>query len=92
MQLPCRYVRQYFLRGFFPSGGPNPIDAITPVPESLLRAALIAGARQISGTVKDARDSFVPLPSWYPNYAIGFGQAVLDRTLYAMTIFNRGDL
>jgi hypothetical protein len=78
----CRYVRQYFLRGYFPSGGFNRLDEIVPVPEALLRATLIAGARQITGTVKDARNSNVPLPNWYPNYAIGFGRTVLDRTLY----------
>ena len=86
----CRYVRQYFLRGFFPSGGFVPLDEIVPVPSALVRATVIAGARQITGTVKDARNSYVPLPSWYPNYAIGFGRAVLDRTLYVSSICDRG--
>ena len=78
-----RYVRQYFLRGFFPSGSSEPLDNILSVPEALVRATIIAGARQISGAVKDARGSSVPLPAWYPNFAIGFGQTVLDRALYA---------
>jgi hypothetical protein len=39
------------------------------------------------GTVKDARNNYVPLPSWYPNYAIGFGLPVLDRALYATQPF-----
>jgi hypothetical protein len=56
------------------------------VPEALVRATVIAGARQITGTVKDVRNNFVSLPSWYPNYAIGFGRAVLDRTLYVTFI------
>jgi subtilisin family serine protease len=86
----CRYVRQYFLRGFFPSGGFVPLDEIVPVPSALVRATVIAGARQITGTVKDARNSYVPLPNWYPNYAIGFGRAVLDRTLYVSSICDRG--
>jgi hypothetical protein len=80
----CRYIRQYFLRGFFPSGGSNRLDEIGIVPEALLRATVIAGARHISGTVKDARGNYVPLPNWYPNFAIGFGRTVLDRALYAL--------
>jgi hypothetical protein len=85
-----RYVRQYFLRGFFPSGGIVPLDEINPVPSALLRATVIAGARQITGTVRDVRNSYVPLPNWYPNYAIGFGRAVLDRTLYVSFICHCG--
>ena len=48
-----------------------------------MRATVIAGARQITGTVRDARNNYVPLPAWYPNYAIGFGRTVLDNALYA---------
>jgi hypothetical protein len=42
---------------------------------------MLAGARQITGTVLiDGID--VDLPSYYPNYAIGFGLPVIDRALY----------
>ena len=66
------YVRQYFIQGFYPSGTPNASNSMPTVPESLLRAVMLAGARQITGTVLiDGID--VDLPSYYPNYAIGFG-------------------
>jgi hypothetical protein len=71
----------------FPSGASRLLDALGIVPEALVRATVIAGARQITGTVKDARNNYVSLPQWYPNYAIGFGRTVLDRALYVAFLF-----
>lgn len=71
------YVRQYFLRGFYPTGEATVADQMTTVPEALLRAVILAGSRQISGKV-----GAQALPSSYPNYAIGFGLPVVDRALF----------
>ena len=79
---PIRYVRQYFLRGFFPSRSATTADQLTLVPEALVRATIIAGARQMTGTVTDSHGAHEPLPAWYPNYAAGFGRPMLDRSLY----------
>jgi hypothetical protein len=75
------YIRQYFIQGFYPTGANVSADAVPSVPEALLRAVMLAGSRRISGkvTIGGALQS---LPSQYPNYAIGYGSPVLDRTLF----------
>jgi hypothetical protein len=75
------YIRQYFVQGFYPTGAAVAANAIERVPEALLRGVVLAGSRQISGTVEVA-NSTQNLPSSYPNYAIGFGLPVVDRALY----------
>ena len=75
------YIRQYFVQGFYPTGAAVAANAIARVPEALLRGVVLAGSRQISGTV-EAGNSAQNLPSSYPNYAIGFGLPVVDRALF----------
>ena len=75
------YVRQYFIRGFYPSGTASASNTMATVPEALLRGVILAGSRQITGKVPISGAN-VDLPSSYPNYAIGFGMPVVDRALY----------
>jgi hypothetical protein len=75
------YVRQYFLQGFYPTGAAVEGNKFTKVAEALLRGVILAGSRQINGKVTIG-DAVRSLPSFYPNYAIGFGLPVIDRALF----------
>ena len=57
------YLRQYFLQGYYPSGIRVFSNRFASVPESLLRAVILAGSRQIFGTVKLENDNVASLPS-----------------------------
>ncbi len=61
-------IRDYFMRGYFPTGAPNPSRALTPS-GSLLKAMLI--------TSGDDMDMY----SGYPTYGEGWGRILLDDVL-----------
>ena len=67
-------VRQYFVEGFYPSGMRTAVDSRIPS-AALLKAALIASARQVPFTSSSVAE---PIPS----YQQGFGRPVLDDALY----------
>ena len=64
-------VRQYFMDGWYPSGQANASDALTPS-AALLKATVIAGARNMTSTSEGAA----------PSTGQGFGRIDLDDTLY----------
>lgn len=66
-------VREYLARGFYPSGTENPADAIPNPSGSLIRAMMINGAVEITGTGANP-------PA--PNQDQGWGRAHLDNVLY----------
>jgi hypothetical protein len=72
-------VRQYYADGFYPTGISTPANAFAPS-AALLKATLIAAARQVPGlTYGMGRDVAVqPVPSSQQ----GFGFPVLDDALY----------
>lgn len=65
-------VREYFTRGFYPTGSATPGDARTPS-SALMKAVLLASARDMTGSgVSGSR----------PNNAQGFGRLTLDDALF----------
>jgi hypothetical protein len=62
-------VRQYYLKGFYPSGNPNPSDSIYPS-GALIKATLLLSTRDMTNV------------SGYPNYNEGWGRICLDDALY----------
>ncbi|MBL9000715.1 MAG: S8 family serine peptidase [Phycisphaerae bacterium] len=62
-------VREYYMRGFYPSGAESPADALSPT-GSLLKATLINSGQDMTG-VPD-----------YPNFREGWGRVLADATLY----------
>ena len=64
-------VRQYFVKGFYPSGAAVAADARSPA-ASTVRAVIIGGAQPLAGK----------LPNMYPNVYTGFGLVNLDASLY----------
>lgn len=64
-------IRQYFVKGFYPSGAPLSADSTVPS-ASTVRAVLIGGAQPLAGK----------LPEMYPNVYTGFGLINLDASLY----------
>jgi len=69
-------VREYFMRGFYPSGVANPTNALTPK-AALVKAMLINGAQEMTGTRSDWNSE-----GKWPNCAQGWGRINLDRSLY----------
>jgi hypothetical protein len=77
-------VREYFIRGFYPSGAETPADAMTPS-GSLTKAMLIAGTRNMTGSYTiDATDNTGHQDA--PSMGQGWGRVVLDDAMY----FNDG--
>ncbi len=62
-------VRQYYSKGFYPSGSPNPSDSIYPS-GALIKATLLLSTVDMTGV------------SGYPNYDEGWGRILLDNALY----------
>lgn len=69
-------LRQYFRKGFYPSGSSNSSNLVNPT-SSLIKAALINGAVDISATSQSAI-----LNALYPNYSQGWGRVLLDTVLF----------
>jgi hypothetical protein len=67
-------TREYFTAGFYPTGRPGPGDAMTPS-AALLKAVLINGARNMTGTL-----SGNPL-SDAPSNQQGWGRLLIDDAL-----------
>jgi len=68
-------VRQYYRDGWYPSGSENPDDGFNPS-NALVRATMINGAVEISGTGAYENDNR------FPNGDQGFGRSMLDRALH----------
>ena len=62
-------VRQYYTEGFYPSGEPQPVDALIPS-GALMRATLLNASVNMTGV------------SGYPSNREGWGRIVLDRALH----------
>ncbi len=69
-------LREYFRKGYYPSGQPDSSDIINPS-SALIKAALINGAVDISATSQSAI-----LNSLYPNFNQGWGRLLLDTVLF----------
>jgi ABC-type multidrug transport system fused ATPase/permease subunit len=77
-------IREYFIKGYYPSGRANPADGFEPS-ASLMKAMLITSARPLSGLDYEA-GKWVQLPvrnSYYvgATFVDGFGAIALDRVL-----------
>jgi subtilisin family serine protease len=68
-------VRQYYEEGWYPSGRKNPADSFEPS-GALVKATLIAGAVEISGSGAYQNGYF------YPNWDQGWGRVNLGNSLY----------
>jgi hypothetical protein len=64
-------IRQYFVKGFYPSGAAVAADSKLPT-ASTVRAVLIGGAKPLAGKH----------PQLYPNVYTGFGLINLDASLF----------
>ncbi|QOJ00085.1 MAG: S8 family serine peptidase [Phycisphaeraceae bacterium] len=62
-------VREYFLRGYYPSGSPTPADGFTPS-GALLKACLVNSAMDVTGI------------AGFPSNQEGWGRVTIDNTLY----------
>jgi hypothetical protein len=69
-------IRQYFTEGWYPTGAKNPIDSIVPT-AALMKATLMAGATEITGTGSDYK-----IEGKFPNNSQGWGRVLLDNSLY----------
>ena len=69
-------VREYFMKGYYPSGAANLADALTPN-AALVKAVLINGGKEMTGTRSDWNSE-----GKWPNNAQGWGRIDLDRSLY----------
>ena len=84
-------VRDYFMRGFYPSGAASPADALAPS-AALVKAVLVNGCREMTGARSDRNGESV-----WPNNAQGWGRLDLDRSLYfagdarALTVWDSPD-
>lgn len=65
-------VRDYFARGFYPSGAEDPEDALNPS-TALVRAVLMASAKRITGSLAG---------TGFPNGNQGWGRVLLDDALF----------
>lgn len=70
-------VRQYFMDGFYPSGSPNPSEALTPS-SALVKAVLLGGAESLGGFEADTGLPIDPPPS----YRQGYGRVYLGGSLF----------
>ncbi len=65
-------VRDYLAQGFYPSGLKTPSDAITSPSGALIKAIMLAGATEMTGSGAGAN----------PGQDQGFGRILLDDSLY----------
>lgn len=72
-------LRQYFTKGFYPTGAQDSSNVINPT-SALLKASLINGAVEMSETSQSTI-----LNSLYPNYNQGWGRVLLDKVLFFST-------
>ncbi len=69
-------IRQYYMDGFYPTGGKDAMSAFTPS-AALVKATLINGAVEMTGSgAYDLSELF------YPNNNQGWGRILLDEALY----------
>jgi subtilisin family serine protease/nitrogen fixation-related uncharacterized protein len=74
-------ARQYYKKGFYPSGKSNPADGFVPS-GALLKATLINSGTNMEGKVDlNGQDSWVDLRPM-PSFTQGFGRVQLTNTLY----------
>eukprot|EP00475_Leptophrys_vorax_P009652 TRINITY_DN1638_c0_g1_i1.p1 TRINITY_DN1638_c0_g1~~TRINITY_DN1638_c0_g1_i1.p1 ORF type:complete len:840 (+),score=182.44 TRINITY_DN1638_c0_g1_i1:279-2522(+) len=71
-------VREYFMKGYYPSGAANPNDSYTPS-AALVKAVLINGAVGLTGVLNS--DGTVTKFGSPPDYYQGFGRVNLDNSL-----------
>lgn len=71
-------VRQYFLKGYYPSGSPNTEDAFTPS-GALLKAMLIHSTSPIYTIANE--EGYRDIIGDYPTREAGYGRVQLDRVL-----------
>jgi hypothetical protein len=76
-------IRQYFTEGWYPSGAKSAADAFVPTP-ALMKAVLMAGAKEITGAGSDYNTENV-----YPNNSQGWGIINSDNSLYFQGDSNR---
>lgn len=69
-------VREYFQKGMYPTGAPNPSNAFDPS-GPLVKAVLIGGAAGLSGYEPDTGLPLSPPPS----FRQGFGRLQLSQSL-----------
>jgi subtilisin family serine protease len=62
-------VREYFVRGFYPSGAENPADAFLPSGQ-LLKATIVNSGVDMTGV------------AGYPNFREGWGRVLADNALF----------
>jgi ABC-type multidrug transport system fused ATPase/permease subunit len=77
-------VREYFVKGYYPSGSASAADAIASPPASLLKAVLIAGSTTLNGTavVAGVRTRLPVASPWLnATYLDGHGRVAVDRML-----------
>lgn len=70
---------QYFSEGWYPSGRPNPADAIAPS-GALLKAVLINSGEQLFNMYDETTGSLVALTD-YPSKEASYGRVILSRIL-----------
>jgi len=69
-------VRQYFMDGWYPTGSPEPGNAMTPS-AALVKAMLINSAKEMTGSGAYANGE-----TRYPNFNQGWGRILLDDAMY----------
>lgn len=73
-------IREYFVKGYYPSGSANSGDAITPS-GALLKAMLVQTATALSYIVDDTTPTEATELSGSVNYDAGFGRVQIDKVL-----------
>lgn len=74
-------IRHYYENGMYPSGEEYASNTLTPS-SALVRATLIAGAEEVSGSGKWDNTSPYYNRNAYPNQDQGWGRITLDNSLY----------
>ncbi|MEE9490149.1 MAG: S8 family serine peptidase [Thermoplasmata archaeon] len=69
-------TRQYYMEGWYPTGGAVPANGFTPS-GALLKSTIAVAGQQMQGTRADRRNE-----GTWPNNAQGWGRVVLDNALY----------
>lgn len=75
-------VREYYMKGFYPSGVANEADSMSPS-AALVKATAIHGGVAIGGTVVAGKTSSSQIPvTAPPSYLQGYGRMQLGASLY----------
>ena len=74
--------REYFMKGFYPSGQENPSDVFTPS-GALLKAMLVSSARGLERIVDESDSGSISITqiTKYPSNDQGYGRIQLDNVL-----------